>query len=113
MSINRTAHGNPLGYSAPKKWEDLEPCSECGANLPNVGGECAVCGDFDKAEDAKQDEHTCPQCESVDPDWQCDSCEGCDSCCEFCSNNTLGNHCIDCCDCEQCTEERTMYKGAK
>lgn len=47
----------------------------------------------------ESDEHipyTCPQCESLDPDEQCDSCGGCENCLEFCSHceNPI---CVDCC----------------
>ncbi len=41
--------------------------------------------------------HACPQCEVVDPAWQCDSCEGCDSCIEQCSDCS-SNICLDCCE---------------
>lgn len=41
--------------------------------------------------------HTCPQCDTEDPAWQCDSCEGCESCTEQCSE-CMNNLCLDCCE---------------
>ncbi|CAL9989375.1 hypothetical protein VPHD260_0204 [Vibrio phage D260] len=41
--------------------------------------------------------HTCPQCDTLDPSWQCDGCEGCEDCteqCSLCENNL----CLDCCE---------------
>ncbi|CAM0097935.1 hypothetical protein VPHD51_0210 [Vibrio phage D51] len=73
MIIKAAIVTEPPKYNSPAKWRSVK--LESDEHLP----------------------HTCPQCESLDPRWQCDSCEGCEDCteqCSLCENNT----CLGCCE---------------